>query len=134
MQLSPFNNSLPRLILHLITFVTIATAALIPTSPHLLAKRSRCGIHVTQYQSAPGVAVIVKNNQQNQIGGVGRTNFNNGYVDVFSQLRYTIVVHLVGGGQLEFAYAADHWSTTDGRCSVGGYANGARQMDCGFAC
>ncbi|MCJ1425658.1 hypothetical protein MMC29_003558 [Sticta canariensis] len=133
-------TSLARLILQLVTFLAVVTASAIPAEDGtrgLLAKRyagPRCGIHVTQYQSAASVAVIVKDNNQNQIGQIGRTNFNNGYVNVFSQLPYSIVIHLVGGGQLEFAYAGDHWSTTDGRCSVGGYNAGARQMDCGFAC
>lgn len=133
-------SSLTGLILQVITFVAVAAAAAIPVedvATSRLEKRyagPRCGIHVTQYQSAAGVAVIVKDNNQNKIGEIGRTNFNNGYVNVFSQLRYTIVVHLVGGGQLNFAYAGDSWSTTDGRCSVGGYDRGARQMDCGFAC
>ncbi|MCJ1465655.1 hypothetical protein MMC07_004274 [Pseudocyphellaria aurata] len=134
------STGLTWLILPLVTIIAMTTAAAIPaedSATSLLAKRyagGRCGIHVTQYQSAAGVAVIVKDNNQSKIGEIGRTNFNNGYVNVFSQLPYSIVVHLVGGGQLEFAYAGDHWSTTDGRCSVGGYQGGARQMDCGFAC
>lgn len=134
-------TSLTRLIVQLVAFVafvTVATAVAIPAedvAPSRLVKRGRCGIHVTQYQSAPSVAVIVKNSDNGaQIGQIGRTKFNNGYVNVFSQLRYSIVIHLVGGGELNFAYAADSWSTTDGRCSVGRYDYGVRQMDCGFAC
>lgn len=39
------------------------------------------------------------------------------------------------GAPLQFNYGADAWNTNDsGRCSVGGYENGNRDMDCNFAC
>lgn len=95
----------------------------------------RCGVHVTQYSNPAGINIVVSDNGATIIGNL-LSDFNGlNAIDVDSQLPYVIVVSKdVTDDELQFAYGGDNWSTTDGRCSVGGWDNDARQMDCGFAC
>ena len=123
-------------------FINMATASPVPEPSEVsldLEKRyasGQCGIHVTQHTTPSGIEAIIYDDEAIIIGNIPTTNIiNNNAVNIDSQLPFVIVVsEVVDGSDLNFAYAGDSWSTTGGRCSVGGWAGGVRQMDCGFAC
>ena len=108
-----------------------------------------CGVHVAQYQknegpSGPGcgtseyrLTVTLKDALQDVIGGVtDRCAPGGDYIGIDSQLPYVFEVE-VGGVDSEpvfFKYAGQAWNSKSSQCSVGGYAGGVRQMDCGFNC
>ncbi|CAD6585859.1 MAG: hypothetical protein ASARMPREDX12_002142 [Alectoria sarmentosa] len=108
-----------------------------------------CGVHVIQYQKNEGpkgsgggtldyrVTVTIKDALQDPIGGVTLLSIPGGvYEGIDSQLPDVFEIE-VGGVDSEpvyFKYAAQSWNSNAAQCSVGGYAGGYRQMDCGFNC
>jgi len=109
-----------------------------------------CGVHVTQHQVPKGpkdanhpyqLEVQIKDNDGNVIGHLDRTDSVNS-VSVDSKLPLVMVVSTVPLGLIEepdkkpvqFNYGADAWDSSSQRCTVGGYDQDKREMDCGFSC
>ena len=109
-----------------------------------------CGVHVIQYQKneGPGAesgglgtsdyrfTVTLKDADQNVIGGDTLANAPGGQgVGLDSQLPFVFVTTTgsVDSSPIEFNYGAENWISSSGQCSVGGYDNGSRHMDCGFS-
>ena len=119
-------------------FINLATASPAVKQPLDLEKRytpGRCGVHVTQYSTPAGINIVVRDNAATIVGNLISDFSGLDPIDVDSQLPYVIVVSKdVTDDDLQFAYGGDSWSMTDARCSVGGWAGNARDMDCGFAC
>ena len=108
-----------------------------------------CGVHVIQYQKNEGpsgnpcgtteyrLTISLKDSIQDPVGGATLLCAPGGeFVGIDSQLPYVFESE-VGGGDSEpifFKYGGQAWNSNDAQCSVGGYANGARNMDCGFNC
>ncbi|KAI2629217.1 hypothetical protein GGS26DRAFT_591886 [Hypomontagnella submonticulosa] len=103
----------------------------------------QCGIHVTQYQknengvgSAYQFTVQIKDAIGDIIGGVDRQAIaDRSSFGISSQLPAVLIVTAgsVDSDPVSFAYNGQSWSSSSG-CSTGGYENGNREMDCGFAC
>ena len=121
------------------------------SSTHL-AKRfahGSCGVHVTQYQKNEGPSdsgsgnseyrldVTLKDALQDVVGSVNLLSLRGGHFgDIDSQLPYVFEVE-VGANDDEpvrFKYAGQAWASGGPQCSVGGFAGGNRDMDCGFTC
>lgn len=104
-----------------------------------------CGTHITQYQKNEKNAnpvnhytldVILKDANGMVVGFNGNGDGSQA-LNVASQLPnpFTITAGQVDNDPLAFQYGSDKWdSNTKGRCSVGKYDSGSRQMDCSFAC
>tara|TARA_R110002003_G_scaffold534_20_gene20340 strand:+ start:5851 stop:6291 length:441 start_codon:yes stop_codon:yes gene_type:complete len=100
-----------------------------------------CGVHVIQYQKPDpskdqySLEVTALNDaNENKIG-----EFKKGgpTASVTSKLPLTLEIKTGGvdADPVRFAYGSQSWDSNDkGRCSVGAYDNGKRQMDCGFTC
>lgn len=99
-----------------------------------------CGVHVKQYQK-PGPAdsyalevARLNDANENLIGSLGKSGPS---VSVTSLLPLTLEISTgaVDDEPVRFAYGDQFWDSNDGgRCSVGLYDSGARDMDCGFNC
>lgn len=107
-----------------------------------------CGVHVTHYQIPEGpdnyysIETQIKDANGDQIGEISRTTAT-GPINISSKLPYQLIVTTALPGSVpdtdaepvNFAYGGDSWNSGDQtRCSQGGYENGARNIDCGFAC
>lgn len=100
-----------------------------------------CGLHVIQYQKPDpskdsySLEITHLNDaNENKIGGVGKSGPK---VSLGSKLPLTVEVSTgaVDADPVYFAYGSQSWDSNDkGRCSVGAYDNGKREMDCGFTC
>ncbi|KAH7072737.1 hypothetical protein BKA63DRAFT_534445 [Paraphoma chrysanthemicola] len=100
-----------------------------------------CGAHVIQYQKPDpskdqySLAVTAVNDaNENSIGSFPKGGPT---ASVTSLLPLTLEVKTGGvdTDPVQFAYGAQSWSSNDaGRCSVGKYDSGKREMDCGFTC
>ncbi|KAF5390806.1 hypothetical protein D9757_004425 [Collybiopsis confluens] len=102
-----------------------------------------CGVHITQYQKNEKevnpvnhytLNVILKDANGMVVGFNGNGDAST-TVSVTSQLPYVfeITAGNLDNDPLSFAYGGDKWdSSTKGRCSVGKYDSGSRQMD--FVC
>lgn len=57
-------------------------------------------------------------------------------VEAKTALQYSVFVIAgqVDSDPVSFRFGPDSWDSNAGLCSVGGYENGQREMDCGFAC
>lgn len=117
-----------------------------------LAKRyasGYCGVHIVQYQKNEGPSdssgstseyrldVTLKDALQDVVGSISKLSTPGGiYNDINSQLPsvFEIEVGGVDSVPLRFQYAGQAWSSDDSQCSVGGYDNGNRNVDCGFNC
>ena len=140
----------------LLSIATFSLGALARPSPAAisdpLAKRyasGYCGVHVVQYQKGEGPSdsitgnteyrldVTLKDALQDVVGGVSLLSAAGGvYNGIDSQLPYVFEVE-VGANDAEpvlFQYNGQAWGSGDSQCSVGGYNNGQRDMDCGFNC
>jgi len=120
----------------------------IPVDPNVGYATGSCGVHVIHYQIPDGpnnyysIEAQIKDANGDQIGEISRTTAT-GPIDISSKLPYQLIVTTVLPGSVpntdaepvNFAYGGDLWNSGDTtRCSQGGYDNGARNMDCGFAC
>ncbi|RYP81686.1 hypothetical protein DL769_001918 [Monosporascus sp. CRB-8-3] len=128
-----------------ITFITAAIAGLSTAAPTLEERYvpGACGIHVTQYQKNQGgvgseykFTVTIKDAVDDIIGGIrdqAIADFQS--TTVFSELPHSLVITVgsVDDDPVRFAYAGHIFSSSTG-CSIGGYENGNREMDCGFTC
>ncbi|KAF2687029.1 hypothetical protein K458DRAFT_295702, partial [Lentithecium fluviatile CBS 122367] len=100
-----------------------------------------CGVHVTQYQKPDpskdqySLDAIIKDANENRIGG---TDARGGpALSLGGKLPMTVEVRTGGvdADPVSFGYGGDSWNSNDkGRCSIGAYDNGKREMDCGFTC
>ncbi|KAL8859796.1 MAG: hypothetical protein Q9178_003628 [Gyalolechia marmorata] len=108
--------------------------------------KGQCGVHITHYQIPKGddkyyLEAQLKDAYGFQIGHLDKTDATEP-VDVFSALPSVLVITAAKPGSsedpdsapLQFAYGADSWSSDDERCKFGGYEDGNREGDCGFAC
>ncbi|KAI4270978.1 MAG: hypothetical protein LQ337_006342 [Flavoplaca oasis] len=108
--------------------------------------KGQCGVHITHYQIPKGddkyyLEARLKDAYGFEIGHLDKTEATNP-VDVFSALPLVLVITAAkpgssenpDGAPLQFAYGSDNWSSDDERCKFGGYENGKREGDCGFAC
>ncbi|KAI6085697.1 hypothetical protein F4821DRAFT_260609 [Hypoxylon rubiginosum] len=107
----------------------------------------QCGIHVTQFQkNENGVGseyqftVQIKDAVGDGIGGVkGQAIADRTSFDILPgpsnelPAKLTLTAGSVDSDPITFAYNGQSWSSSSG-CSTGGYQNGNREMDCGFAC
>lgn len=110
-----------------------------------------CGVHVTQYQKNEGPAaangaggtsnyrfdITLYDDNQVQIGQVLLSDAPTGAgVGVTGALSWAMIVKAqnLDDDPLQFAYAGSAWDSNSPQCSVGGYDNGSRNMDCGFPC
>ena len=83
----------------------------------------------------------IKDANQIEIGHLDKTDATES-VNVNSALPLVLIITAAkpgssadpDGAPLQFAYGADKWSSDDTRCKFGGYQNGNREGDCGFAC
>ena len=103
----------------------------------------RCGIHVTQFQkNENGVGadyqfdVVVKDGVGNGVGGVSRLAVPDFQTRSFASGlagNIDITVGAVDADPVKFVYNGFTFSSSNG-CATGGYEDGNREMDCGFAC
>ncbi|XXG99308.1 hypothetical protein Hte_005645 [Hypoxylon texense] len=103
----------------------------------------QCGIHVTQYQKNEGgvgseyqFTVQIKDAVGAILGGVnGQAVADHSTFSIDSELPATLdlTAGAVDSDPVTFGYNGQAFSSSDG-CSTGGYENGNREMDCGFAC
>ena len=117
-----------------------------------LAKRyvsGWCGVHITQYQKNEGPSASAAGNAdyrltvtlydalQDVVGGVSLLDAPGGvWQNIDSQLPDVFEV-VVGGNDadaLELAYSGQLWSSAAAQCGFGVFADGSRNMDCGFNC
>ena len=131
------------------TLITITSAVLAGLSTAAPANSAgdfvpgRCGIHVTQWQkNENGVGadyqfdVVVNDGVGNGVGGVSRLavpdfetrSFTSGLNGDIS-----ITAGAVDADSVKFVYEGFTFSSANG-CATGGYEDGNREMDCGFAC
>jgi len=99
----------------------------------------RCGVHISQNTSVPlvfGLNVMVKDSNGEVIGNDSQYVFPLNGFDLASELPYKVVVTpgLKETDPIVLEYAGFSTPTVAPACSVGGYDNGVRQMDCGFPC
>lgn len=99
-----------------------------------------CGFHVKQYQKPDpskdqySLEVTLKDANENEIGSSGKVGPS---VSLTSKLPLTLEIKTGGvdADPVSFAYGSQSWDSNDGgRCSIGDYDSGARDMDCGFTC
>ncbi|KAI4215944.1 MAG: hypothetical protein L6R36_009354 [Xanthoria steineri] len=108
--------------------------------------KGQCGVHVTHYQIPKGdtkyyLQAQIQDANHFEIGHLDKTDATEP-VNVNSALPLVLVITAAkpgssedpDGAPLQFAYGADKWSSDDARCKFGGYENGNREGDCGFAC
>ncbi|KAL8637005.1 MAG: hypothetical protein Q9226_009172, partial [Calogaya cf. arnoldii] len=108
--------------------------------------KGQCGVHITHYQIPNGdnkyyLEAQIKVAAHVEIGHLDKTDATES-VNVNSALPLVLVITAAkpgsskdpDGAPLQFAYGADSWSSDDARCSFGGYEDGNREGDCGFAC
>ena len=108
-----------------------------------------CGVHVTQFQKNEGPSgsdgsnaeyrldVTLYDALQDAVGGVTLLSLPGGtFSGIDSQLPdvFEVEVGANDAEPVEFQYAGQAWSSNDAQCSVGGYDDGSRNMDCGFNC
>ena len=128
-------------------FIGLSAAA--PAPAAALEERfvpGQCGVHVTQFQkNQNGVGadykfeVIIKDAVGAIIGGdsglvipdFGSAPVSNEVGGLPNQL--VLTVGSVDADPVQFSYNGATFSSSNG-CSTGGYENGDREMDCGFAC
>lgn len=137
-------------------------ASWVPVNPDLGYAPGSCGVHVIHYQIPDGpnnfysIEATIKDANGDfqyklnelgipdaaKIGEIPRTQAT-GPINISSKLPYQLIVTTALPGSVpdtdaepvNFAYGGDFWNSGDQtRCSQGGYENGARHMDCGFAC
>ncbi|KAF8824106.1 hypothetical protein HHX47_DHR9000542 [Lentinula edodes] len=108
-------------------------------------KSGNCGIHLYQYQknekrSNPTnhytLVVVIKDAAGTIVGFEGNGDTSKPVL-VRSQL--PLALQITAGEKdsspLTFTYGKDTWkSNVKSHCTVGSYASGSRQMDCGFQC
>lgn len=102
-----------------------------------------CGVHVTQWQkNENGVEGDYQfdfkiadggGNTAGQRTGVAIPDYQSTSVPSFLPYLLTVGVGAVDSDPLQFAYAGQKFSSSDG-CSTGKYDGGKREMDCGFGC
>lgn len=123
------------------------TAAALP-NPSTEVKRDyvpgECGVHVVHFQTNPDrttkpyrLSVVLKDALQRIIGGVVEVDAPSGQpVNVNSELPYVFIATTgnVDDDPIKFAYSGQSWDSNSGQCSVGGYEDGNREMDCSFSC
>lgn len=123
------------------------TAAALP-NPSIVGKRDyapgQCGVHMIHYQNNPDgttkpyrLTIDLADAVQNLIGGVVEVDAPSWQpVNVNSELPYVFIATTGDLDELplQFAYAGQNWDSNSGQCSVGGYEDGKREMDCGFSC
>ena len=99
-----------------------------------------CGVHVIQYQKPDpskdsySLEASLNDANENQIGAIGKVGPT---ISLTSKLPLTLETKTgaVDADPVSFAYGGQSWDSNDsGRCEVGAYDSGARQMDCGFTC
>ena len=108
-----------------------------------------CGVHITQYQKNIGPSnsgsgnseyrldVSLKDALQDIVGGVSLLSLPGGtFSGIDSQLPnvFEVEVGANDGEPVQFQYAGQAWASDGSQCSVGGFDNGVRNMDCGFNC
>ena len=105
-----------------------------------------CGAHIIQYQlnEGPGsdtsvyrLTIELKDANGADLGGVNTVEAPSGVeIDVDSDLP-AVFIATTGykdSDPIQFAYNGEGWDSTSDQCSLGGYAGGSRQIDCGFTC
>ena len=118
-----------------------------PSSSSTLQRRyvaGWCGLHIVQHQkNEDGTGADYKYDVriydaiQAEIGGTNGLDipdYQSATVD--SQLPYGVVLTsgALDADPIGLAYAGEDWTTNSGQCSVGGYQDGTRNIDCGFTC
>lgn len=106
----------------------------------------QCGVHITHYQIPKGdnkyyLEAQLKDAYGFEVGHVDKTDATEP-VNVLSALPHPLVITAAKPGSskdpdsapLHFAYGDDEWTSDDDRCKFGGYEDGNREGDCGFAC
>jgi hypothetical protein len=100
-----------------------------------------CGVHVIQYQkpdpSKDAYSLEVPRLNDANEAQIGNFNKGGPTASVTSKLPLTLEIKTGGvdADPVSFAYGGQTWDSNDkGRCSVGKYDNGKRQIDCGFTC
>ena len=109
--------------------------------------RGHCAFHVVQYQKpdpskdAYRFDVTLFDNNQDVIGGVeGRAveSVHGGSFGMTSKLPFVLIVEAgrVDDDAVLFKYGDQSWGSNDQEhhCDFGGYEDGNREGDCGFAC
>ena len=104
-----------------------------------------CGVHITQYQKneCPGpstaeyrLTITLKDGVGAVQGGVDQTpvaDFTPLNVDSGLPAVFIATVGAVDSDPIKMAFNGQVWDSSS-QCSVGGYDNGNRNMDCGFRC
>ncbi|KAI9798558.1 MAG: hypothetical protein M1833_004695 [Piccolia ochrophora] len=106
-----------------------------------------CAVHITHYQKPDpskdpySLAVSIKDANGDEIGKLDKTEIR-GPTNIRDKLPYYLIVDpgKVDADPISVKYAGESWKTDDlypdgtGRCGVGAYDNGKREIDCGFHC
>jgi hypothetical protein len=101
-----------------------------------------CGVHVREGKGPQWpieAEVFAPETEGHQLiaSGGGDAGFGNVDIDPHRQgwlLVITKNANEDGDDTLRFGFGNDIWNNNDGRCSVGRYDGGWRQMDCSFSC
>jgi hypothetical protein len=104
-----------------------------------------CRVHLTQYQKTEpsnpspyyGLTITLQDAVQEVVGEVTMASAPaNQQVLVDGALPYVFIATTgaVDNDPIHFAYAGQNWDSSSGQCNVGGYDQGARNMDCDFSC
>lgn len=137
-----YTAALSAILLALPFTIAHPTGATTSLKPRFVS--GQCGIHVVQWQkNENGVGgdyqydVRIYDAIQAEIGGTNRLDIPDlQTASVDSQLPNTVDI---SSGEIDddpvvFAYAGQSWQSSEPQCSVGGYENGNRDMDCSFSC
>ncbi|KAH8824251.1 hypothetical protein DL96DRAFT_202912 [Flagelloscypha sp. PMI_526] len=103
-----------------------------------------CGIHVTQFQKPDPskdnykLDIQLFDAVQTPMGNSGgqKDAPANAPIEVTSKLPNVMIVTAqnVDEDPIKFAFGGETFDSNAAQCSVGGYDNGKREMDCGFTC
>lgn len=107
-----------------------------------LAKRYNpglCSFAMGQYHSASepyGIDVLLHDNAGSELIKISqRVDFNGNCINLTSQLPFVLVVcEDAGSDGLNFAYASQSWSSTDGNCNLSDWQWDTRDVGCSFQC
>ena len=98
-----------------------------------------CSVHVKQYQDTPGpdhrysFEARVTDANRFYMGHLSKTVASYAVMVKTKSFDMVITTKYVDSDPIAFQFRDDSWDTTSpGRCTVGQYDSGARDMDCWF--